>query len=346
MRRAYAYILVVVLCWGISLPGSKALLLAERGGERLSPLQVAFWSISAGWVALLVVLAVRRRVAAIGAVERKSWLVLVAMGFFGWAGYAVSLNTAFVRLPLPDAIIINYLHPVFAVAFQGSGFDRAVRAVLRLGREEAAAAPMPAARLAAGLALCLSGVALIATGGHISRIGSLGSSWGALAALFAAFSWGVYSNLGRFVRMRPGAEDRGGGDIQSWLAMSLGLAMMGAVLALGGGFGWPSGHVVALYAGPSGPYRASAWGIIGVMGVLPYCTGYTLWLMGLEIGRRFGEAHRLPPITYLTPVLGVALGWVALREPFGAGFWGGAALIAAGNAVIALRQRGSARVAA
>ena len=57
-------------------------------------------------------------------------------------------------------------------------------------------------------------------------------------------------------------------------------------------------------------------------------------LTALELGRAAGEAHRLPPLTYLTPVLTVTNGWLLLHEPFGAWFWPGAALIAFGNLVI------------
>jgi len=60
---------------------------------------------------------------------------------------------------------------------------------------------------------------------------------------------------------------------------------------------------------------------------------YTLWLFAMERGARYGEGHKLPPLTYLTFVFAVALGWVALREGLGPGFLEGAALIAAGNVV-------------
>ena len=338
MRRAYAYTLVVVVCWGISLPANKALLLAEAHGSHLSTLQAAFWGIAAGWVALLAVLALRRRLGAILEIRPRGWVVLAAMGFFGWAGYVWALYSAFVRIPLPDAIIINYLHPVFVVLFQGRAFGAVAR--LLSGWEQAGgAARRPAFwRMGTGLALCLCGVALIATGGRLAGFGSLGLGTGALAALFAAFSWGVYSNLPRFIEVRPGSGDRGRGDIETWLAMTFGLLMLGAALWVSGGAGSPSGRGTPLYLGSSGPHIVSAWAIVALMGLLPYCTGYSLWLMALELGRRYGGAHKLPPLTYLTPVLGVLLGRMALHEPFGAGFWQGAALIAVGNLVIALTR--------
>jgi len=338
MGRAYVYTMVVVVCWGVSLPAGKALLLAEVQGDRLSPLQAAFWGIGAGWVSLLLVLLARGKLGAIAHIRLRGWLVLVAMGFFGWAGYVWALNSAFVRIPLPDAIIINYLHPVFVVVFQGRGFGSVARLLSGWEQPDSSAARPHLWQMGTGLGLCLLGVALIATGGHLGRFGSAGLGTGALAALFAALSWGVYSNLPRFIAVRPGVEPRGRWDVETLVAMTFGLLILGAALWVRGGASTPSARTTLLYLGPTGPYLVSAWAIVAVMGLLPYCTGYSLWLMALELGRRFGGAHKLPPVTYLTPVLGVLLGTVALHEPFGAGFWQGAALIAAGNLVIALTR--------
>jgi drug/metabolite transporter (DMT)-like permease len=335
LKRAYAYTLLVVISWGISLPTTKALLMAVRGEHRLTPLQVAFWSVAVGWLALLVVLAIRRRLGALSDVSSRGWAVLVAMGFFGWAGYLVALNVAFVRLPLPDAIVINYLHPVFVVLFQGALFGSAVGRFVRWEH----AAPRRRVRawqIGSGLGLCLLGVATIATEGKLSELGALRSSVGAAAALFAALSWGVYSNLGRFVAVRGGRSSALTGDVQTWVAMTFGLAMLLAALAVGSGPASPSGYVASVYLGSSLPHHVSAWVLIGILGVVVYCGGYTLWLVALALGRQARGDHKLPPLTYMTPVLAVALGWIFLHESPGAGFWWGAALIALGNLAIAV----------
>ena len=131
----------------------------------------------------------------------------------------------------------------------------------------------------------------------------------------------------------PGRNPRGMGDVQNFAAMSLGLVAMGAGLAASGGLQLPTGYATALHLGGSGPVWADALALIAVMGVLNYCAGYTLWLFAMEDGARFGEGHKLPPLTYLTFVFAVVLGWLVLREGFGAGFWQGTVLIAVGNAV-------------
>jgi drug/metabolite transporter (DMT)-like permease len=145
--------------------------------------------------------------------------------------------------------------------------------------------------------------------------------------------------------VRREREGQGMGDVQTWLAMTFGVGMMGAALAAWGGVGWPGGYATVVWLGGRGPIRVGAVSLIAFMGAAVYCGGYTLWLVALEIGRRAGEAHKLPPLTYLTPVIGVALGWVLLHEAFGAGFWQGAGLIAAGNGVI-LAVRSTPRVRA
>jgi drug/metabolite transporter (DMT)-like permease len=340
LGRAYSYTLLTALIWGISLALTKALLLASRGGLTLTPLQVAFYAMGPGWLSLLAVMAARRRLALIRRIRPRGWLVLIAMGFFGWAGYRVALNFAFVALPLPDAIIINYLHPVFVVLFQGSAFAAVVGPLAGWSPPARASQPPSPARLALGLAVCLLGVAFIATQGRFSIASRVESAWGALAALFAAFSWGVYSNLDRFIPVKGGRDFRAVmPDIHSFLSMTFGMLMLAAVALGAGELRSIAGFTTNLYLGPWGPLAVSAWSLLILLGIAVYCGSYTLWLSALEIGSRYGQSEKLPPLTYLTPAFGVTLGWLVLREPFGRGFWEGAALITVGNLVNLWRPR-------
>jgi len=329
VSRAYLYTLLAVFCWTTGPVGSKAALLAARGADRLTPIQVAFWAIGVGWLALLVILAARGRLALLGKIRARGWLTLLLMGGFGWAGYPVAMNFAYRRLPLPEALVISFLCPAFVILFQASAF----------GWEETRGKPEPASplRIAAGLAVCMFGVAVIATRGDLSQLRLAQPLDGVAAALFGAVAWGVYSNLGRFVPVRPGTEARGLGDVQNFAAMTVGLLVMGGALAAGGRLAPPSGYEVALYLPEARP--VAAWTIIVVMGVVNYAAGYTLWLWAVEMGERAGGAHRLPPLSYLVLVFAVAGGWLVLHEPVGAAFWPGAGLIAAGNAVILWRGR-------
>jgi drug/metabolite transporter (DMT)-like permease len=259
----------------------------------------------------------------------------------------VFLNIAFARLPLPDAIVINYLHPVFTVAFQGLAFSAIVRLIS--GSEQPVdrslrPGPLP---LAAGLVICLLGVAFIATKGKLTTLGDARSATGALAALFAAISWGIYSNLGRFVTMKLARRSVGGpgrrgdhlSDLHTFAAMTFGLAIMGLALAARGELGLPNGYHTTMFLFGLGPGQVNAWPLIIGMGVVVYCLGFTMWLYAMELGARTGVVHQLPPLAYLSPVLGVAVGWALLREGFGPGFWPGTALIVLGNLANLLGRR-------
>ncbi len=319
--------------WTTGPVGSKAALLAEGSGARLTPLQVAFWAIGLGWLALLVLTCARGRLARLRDVSGRGWLVLIGMGLFGWVGYPVGINVAYTMLSLPEAMIISYLNPVFVVLLQGAMFGSAIRIVSGWEQQPDVERRPPIGRVAIGLLLCLLGVAWIATGGRLSALDRLTSVTGALAAMFAAFAWGVYSNLGRFVAVRPGHEASGLGDIHNLGAMFTGLLAMGAALALSGQLGVPAGLRTALYLVELGPVWVDAWVPISIMAVLNYCLGYTIWLYALEAAGRVGQAHKLPPLTNLVLVSAIGLGWLILRESIGPGFWEGAGLIAAGNVV-------------
>ena len=337
MRRAYTYTMLVVFAWGFSQVANKALLTASRGAALLTPLQVAFWPVAVGWVALLLILAGSGRLGQVRQVAPRGWVVLAAMGLFGWVGHSVGRNIAFKLLPLPDGIMINYLHPVFVVMFQGALFGAAARRLSGWERAQPARARPSFMLLLLAVSLCLLGVAMIVTEGRLTALGSSASFTGALAGVLGAFAWGVYSNLGRFVRMRSRREGEEITDVQSFAAMTVGLLMLAAALAGSGALHLPSGYRMQLYLGALGPATVAAWPLIALHGVVVYCGGYTLWLCALAAGERAGGAHKLPLLTYLTPLLSISLGWVVLHESFGPGFWQGALLIVAGNAM-ALRR--------
>ncbi|NIR03499.1 MAG: EamA family transporter, partial [Gemmatimonadales bacterium] len=231
MKQAYLFTALAVVFWTTGPVGSKAALMAEGGGARLTPLQVAFWAIALGWAALAALTVARGRWRRLRDVSWRGWLVLIGMGLFGWVGYPVGINLAYTMLPLPEALIISYLNPIFVVLLQGGLFGSAARLISGWEQEPEVERRFPVARLAIGLLLCLLGVAWIATGGRLSAVGPAPSLPGALAALFASFAWGVYSNLGRFVAARPGREASGLGDIHNLGAMFVGLLAMGIGLA-------------------------------------------------------------------------------------------------------------------
>ncbi len=338
MRLAYLFTIIAVVVWTTGPVGAKAALLATGDGGRLTPMEVALWPVALGWVGLTMVMVGQRRLGMVRAISARGWVVLIAMGLSGWVGFQVLLNVAYTRLDLAEALIISYLNPIFVVLLQGRAFGAFVRPI-SLWEElpDVERRPSPK-RLAIGLALGLLGVGVIATGGRLSALSVPGSMVGAAAALAGAIAWGVYSNLGRFVAVR-GQSARGLTDVQNVVAMAVGIAVMVGVLAGEGRLRWPGGFMVAVYLGSADPASLSVWVPIVVMGVLNYAIGYTFWLRALEEGHRLGQAHRLPPLTYLTLVFAIVAGWLVLRQPIGSGFWQGAVLIAAGNVMTLWPER-------
>jgi len=331
MRQAYLFTMLAVLAWTTGPLGSKAALLGTGSGPGLTPLQVAFWAIGVGWVALLATLLASRRLGRLAGISGRGWLVLVAMGLCGWFGYPVAMNFAYTRLPLADALVISYVNPVFVTIFQAAAFGRVVRLLSGWEQPPDKAARANPLLVALGLLLCLLGVAVTATGGRLGALGGLHLGAGALSALFAAFAWGVYSNLGRFVTMRSGRSPRGLGDVQNFAAMTAGLLAMGACLARAGLLGSPGGYQVPMYLASWGPTLVPVLAVIAIMGIVNYAVGYPLWMHALELGTHAGGAHRLPPLNYLLLVNSMLLGWLVLHQPVGHGFWQGTALILAGN---------------
>jgi len=240
VRRAYCYALLAVLCWTTGPVGSKAALSASSGAVRLSPLQVAFWAILLGWMRACCSTADRRPLATAGGDLASRLAHRHGMGLFGWLAYPVAINTAYTHLPLAEAMIVSNLNPVFTILLQGAGFGWVLRRISGWEQTAGTSGPSPVARLVLGLTLCLAGVAVLATEGRAGALAELHLSAGTLAALLAAVAWAVYSNLGRFVAVRPGGDPRHLSDVQNFGAMTVGLVVMGLLLGLAGGLTPPS----------------------------------------------------------------------------------------------------------
>jgi len=287
-----------------------------------------------GWVLSLALLILRGRLGRLWAISGRGWLVIVLMGLSGWSGYPVLINLAYQRLSMPDTVVLTCLSPVFVVLFQGAPFGRLIRSISGWEQVPEGGRHPPVGRLAIGMFACLLGVAIIASDGNLSTLGvGLGSVSGALAVLFAVLAWAVYSNLGRFVAVRPGADMRNQSDVQNFGGMTLGLLALALGLIVTGQLQLPWGYKATFYLATLGPARVEVWVPIAAMAVLNFCVGYNLWLSALEAGDRVGRAHALPPLTYLIVVSSTAVGWLILRESWGPGFWQGTALVAAGNVV-------------
>jgi drug/metabolite transporter (DMT)-like permease len=134
---------------------------------------------------------------------------------------------------------------------------------------------------------------------------------------------------------------QGASGLHSFLAMTVGLVVMGASLVAVGQTSLPAGHYTALFLFDLGPIRVPTSSHILFSGMVVYGGGFTLWRRALGLCAPLGEAHRLPPLTCLTPVLSVALRWAPLHQGAGPGSWQGAGLIAVADLVIVLHRHKS-----
>jgi drug/metabolite transporter (DMT)-like permease len=169
---------------------------------------------------------------------------------------------------------------------------------LRFDHEERAGG-----RRLAGLVIGLAGVVLLV---GLDASGSLSSLLGAGAILLAAVGYAA----------GPLILKRGLADIDPRTAIGVSLAIAGVVLA----------PFAALQA-PTRMPTAGAFGAVVVLGLL--CTAIAFVLMAMlisEIG-----ASRAVVITYINPIIAVALGVALLGERPGAGAIAGLLLILAGS---------------
>jgi len=164
--------------------------------------------------------------------------------------------------------------------------------------------------LVPGMALALGGIVWAASGAH-------GLSWGAFAAharsnalpyalaLGAAVTWGLYSNLSRRWARTPA-----GNAVPLFLLVN-GLLLLAAHGAL-----------------PDRPFRWSAglWAQLAYMVLFPTILAYTFW----DLAMRRGRFVVVAVLSYLTPLLSMALAALWLREAPAAGVWAGGALVVAG----------------
>lgn len=270
-------------------------------------------------------------------VEETSPFTLVAGRLTLGALPVVAL--AFIRRPavsappslLPKAAVLAALGnalPFLLISWGEQRIDSGVAAVLNstmpLWTALVTAAVLPRERLSPtatlGLVASFAGVAVL-TGGRIAHLTD-GATLGNLAVVAAA---ALYAISLVFARATLSREDP---LLVTALQLSLGAAMM-----------WPLAIAVSGGApdlGVSARVWAS-WLALGVLGTGIANVGY-LWLVN-EVGVVTST------VTYIPPVVGLALGAALLDEPVGLSSVAGAALILAGVGVVTGRAGAVVRLA-
>ncbi len=165
-------------------------------------------------------------------------------------------------------------------------------------------------RKAAGLALAFAGV-VWAFADRGAGAGGQASLWGDLAALVGALGWAGIALMARvsaLSRMRPEVQ-------QFWQ-----LAVSGPILL-----------AVAPLFGPFIRELAPIhlWGLAFQIVVI-VSAGFLFWLWLLKIY----PASDVAAFSFLSPIFGIALGWLVLGEEVGPSLLGAGALVAGGLALI------------
>ncbi|MGB1180269.1 MAG: DMT family transporter, partial [Lentibacter algarum] len=146
--------------------------------------------------------------------------------------------------------------------------------------------------------------------------GAEASLFGDLLALGAALGWG---GIALFLRLHPVSQERP--EVQ--LLWQLGVSML-LLFALAPLFGPLTRDLAAIH-----------WAGLTFQVLAVASFGYLFWFMLLKIYPASGVAS----FSFLSPVCGVALGWLVLGEEIGPEIIGGLCLVAVGLVLINRKPR-------
>lgn len=219
------------------------------------------------------------------------WPAAAALGF---TGFVLSLGSQFVGTKWAGAAngaLITSTSPAFITLFGAL-----------LLRERLTW------RQAAGLALATAGVALVIGPGALVAGGGGRALWGKLLLLVAGATWGLYTVLAKGFARRHGA-----------LAATFWACATGALFNLPLALLEPAPR-------PLAEWPLTAWVGVAYIALISTAVAFYLWNYGFQ----FLDAAAGSVFFFAQPVVGALLGWLALGEHLGAGFWAGGALVAAG----------------
>lgn len=274
------------LCWS-----GNALVARAFVGE-LAPFTLAFWRWCLALALLLPFVAIpiwRHRVA----IGHAGWRLLV-LGGLGVAGYNSLLYSAAQTTAAINISLVNTCLPL--VTFIGAG--------LLLNE-------WPARRAWWGMAVAVSGLAVLIGQGQWSRLASLSFNQGDLVMLLAVVDWALYSLLLR----RWGA----------YLQPIPPLAQLGVLILVGIPLILPF-YLYELSQGTQLVLNSANLAAIGYTAVFASLLAYLAWNHGIKtVG-----AAKAALTNYLMPVFTALLGWVLLGESLQTYHWIGASMIFGG----------------
>jgi drug/metabolite transporter (DMT)-like permease len=295
---AYLYLSLAALFWSGNFVVGRAV------NGHVPPVALAFWRWAAALAILLVV--ARRPLAAQWRNLARAWPIVVPLGILGVGNFNTLVYLGLTETTATNALLLQSACPAFIIA---------IATAFGAGR------PSPAQ--VAGIAVSLSGVAVILAKGAPAALSALDLSRGDLSVLVAVISWSAYTLL---LARRPKEVDP--------LALLTAFVLVGVL--------WIAPWY-ALEAARGARMRADATTLAAVAytAVFASVAAYALWNVGVaQVG-----ASRAGVFLHLMPAFGSLLAIAALGERFRAFHAVGIALILLGvwfAGVVPRRAQGQA----
>lgn len=287
MDRPYLILVLTNLFWGGNVIAGKLAV----GHIDAYALMLLRW---AGALILLLPFATRQLRADWPVIRTRWWLYLVygALGYatFNVLVYVAAHFTSGVNTAL-EQVAVN----IFVLAINFALFRQRVAALQLLG-----------------VAVTITGVALIATHGDLTRILRLDLNLGDLLVLIACFAYAAYSVI---LRWKPRT------GWLSFLVMTISGAIIASLVYMQG-----FGGGIAHFLGQLPTFDATAWGVVAYTVIFPSILSQMLYVRGVEL---IGS-NRASLFINLIPLFGTLGSVVLLGERFELFHLSAAILIAIG----------------
>jgi len=258
--RAALYLILANLFWaGNFVVGQAAM-------KTMEPLQLTFWRWLLAAVPLLVLAQLVEKPDWRAALRR--WPVLLLLSLLGMSGYTLLLYSALQHTSALNASLVTAANPALIL----------VLAVVLLGDR-----PRPLSW--AGIALGLSGVLLVLTGGDLQRLLTFSINTGELLIVGAITVWGLYTIIARRL------------GIPAITSTAVQVAMAAVILL-----------PFAVAAGAGLPATASEGRSLAFIAVFPSLGSYLLWNLALKRTTAANAGNYLNLIAVFTAIITVALG--------------------------------------
>ena len=264
MKSSYILAFITIFLWGSTAAISSLML------DSLSTLALVFYGSLTATCFLLILNLVTGRLSQLKEISGRGYTKMFVAGMLGIFLYNVLLFFGMTRILAQQAFIINYLWPIFIVIFSCILLKERLTWIKSIS-----------------MLLSFAGVAVVATGGNFSNLGSI-DLIGVLACCLAALFYGLFSVLTIKI------------NCDKFVAMMVYYFFSTIVSA------------IALFASGSfvAPSSAQIPGILW-MGVLVYGVAFTLWSIAIAAG----NTSKLSNLAYLTPFVSLIWIYFLLGEP-------------------------------